>query len=137
MALCQGAQVTYGSITTDEMLLVYFIWADHEEGDEDFVFGTVEEEEPAGVIAPLLSDGRLKVHPNPVREGSEVTWSGQGKAQAVLRALGGGVVWTGTLEPGIQVAPWSHLPAGTYLLSAHEGKEGRATLAFQGCIECL
>ena len=124
-------EVTDGSLTTDEMFLVYFIWADHQEGDEDLVFGTVEEEEPARIVAPPLSDGRLQVHPNPVREGSKVTWSGNGKAQAVLRALGVGVVWTGRLEPGIQPAPWSHLPAGTYLLSAQEGREERVTVAVQ------
>ena len=92
--------------------------------------GRSREEEPARIDTPL-SGARLQVHPNPVREGSKVTWSGQGKAQAVLRVLGGGVVWTGTLQPGIQVAPWSHLSAGTYLLSAQEGREGRAAVAVQ------
>ena len=61
------------------MFLVYFIWADHEEGDEDLVFGTVEEEEPAA------------------HRGSFVRWPTEGSSQPRARGLQGHVVrkWQG------------------------------------------
>ena len=92
-------EVTYGSVTTDEMFLVYFIWADHEEGDEDLVFGTVDEEVDA-VRARQPLAARLQVAPNPASSNLQVAWNGATDSQAVLRSLQGGVVWTGTLTPG-------------------------------------
>lgn len=111
-------EVTYGSLTTDEMFLVYFIWADYEDGDEQLVFGTLDEGEPSEISEQQVSSSSLRVHPNPAGLDAQVTWEGEGQAQAVLRALGGGVAWTGTLQRGAQRPMWSDLPSGTYLLSA-------------------
>ena len=109
-------EVTYGSLTTDEMFLVYFIWADHEEGDEDLVFGTVDEEVDAVRVRQPLA-ARLQVAPNPAASNLQVTWNGTTDSQAVLRSLQGGVVWTGTLTPGVQSLSVQHITPGTYVLS--------------------
>ena len=57
--------VTYGSLTTDEMFLTYFIWADYEEGDEDLVFGTIEEEVDRVTDGPVVKG--FEVWPTPCR----------------------------------------------------------------------
>jgi hypothetical protein len=114
-------EVTYGSLTTDEMFLVYLIWSNYEEGDEDLVFGTVEEEEVSGINHFEDLSGRLSLAPNPASELTVVTWRGEAAVQAVLRAMGGGVIWTGTLLPGVQELPVSGFSPGAYVLSV-QGK---------------
>jgi len=110
-------EVTYGSLTTDEMFLVYLIWSNYEEGDEDLVFGTVEEEDVSGVERPEASSGRLFVAPNPASERATITWRGDASAQAVVRAMGGGVVWTGTLVTGDQELQVSGFSPGAYVVT--------------------
>ena len=125
-------EVTYGSLTTDEMFLVYFIWADHEEGDEDLVFGTVDEEvDEVRVRQPLAA--RLQVAPNPAASNLQVTWNGATDSQAVLRSLQGGVVWTGTLVPGVQSLSVQHVASGAYVLSVQSevGQRDVATVVVQ------
>ncbi|MGB2423662.1 MAG: hypothetical protein ACPH97_02945, partial [Flavobacteriales bacterium] len=111
-------EVTYGSLTTDEMFLVYLIWSNYQEGDEDLVFGTVEEEEVSGVgLQPHDSSRRLQVAPNPASEMATVTWKGEAAVQAVVRSMGGGVVWTGTLLPGAQELPVASMAPGAYMVT--------------------
>ena len=45
--------MTCRSLTTDEMFLVYFIWSAYQEGDEELVFGTVED--PATAVDNLFA----------------------------------------------------------------------------------
>ena len=109
--------VTYGSLTSDEMFLTYFIWADYEEGDEDLVFGEVEvstvlpvEAIPALEVWPTFAESTLRVHHEFPRS-----------LKAVVRTLGGKWCWSGSLNPGtteLDVANWS---SGSYVIQVGEG----------------
>ena len=67
------------------------------------------------VRQPLAA--RLQLAPNPASSNLQVTWNGATDSQAVLRSLQGGVVWTGTLTPGVQSLSVQHITPGTYVLS--------------------
>jgi len=121
-------EVGYGSLTTDEMFLVYFIWADHQPGDEDLVFDTLEEDLDA--VNDLDEEGmHVEAFPNPARSELTLSWRGAGSSPAVIRNLGGGVVWTGSLMPGSQTMGVSSWASGSYLLSVQpEHGQRHATL---------
>jgi hypothetical protein len=121
-------EVTYGSLTTDEMFLVYLIWSDYQEGDEDLVLGTVEEEEVSEVVHIEVPSGRLAVAPNPASVSAALTWSGDDVVQAVVRSMGGGVVWTGTLVPGVQELPVSGFAPGAYVVTVQGDRAERESL---------
>ena len=109
-------EVTYGSLTTDEMFLVYFIWSNYQEGDETLVFDTLEEEVDA-VTALTHDSPSLDVFPNPTSGDVSISWTGRASTPAVLRSTHGGVVWTGTLSPGLQSLDVRDLGEGSYILS--------------------
>ena len=68
-------EVTYGSLTTDEMFLVYFIWAAYQEGDEELVFGTVDEEVDAVAKRCAPQNWTFKFPPTRhAASGSRVEW---------------------------------------------------------------
>ena len=121
-------EVGYGSLTTDEMFLVYFIWADHQPGDEDLVFDTLEEDLDA--VNDLDEEGmHVEAFPNPASSELILSWRGAGSSPAVIRNLGGGVVWTGSLMPGSQTMDVSSWASGSYLLSVQpEHGQRHATL---------
>jgi hypothetical protein len=121
-------EVGYGSLTTDEMFLVYFIWADHQPGDEDLVFDTLEDDLDA--VNDVGEEGkRLEAFPNPARSELTLSWRGAGSSPAVIRNLGGGVVWGGDLVPGSQTMDVSSWASGSYLLSVQpERGQRHATL---------
>ena len=122
-------EVTYGSLTTDEMFLVYLIWSNYEEGDEDLVFGTVEEEEVSEVeLHQHAPSCLLSVAPNPATDKATVTWQGAAAVQAVVRSMGGGVVWTGMLLPGAQDLPVSRFAPGAYVLTVQGPAGSRESL---------
>ena len=109
-------EVTYGSLTTDEMFLVYFIWSNYQEGDETLVFDTLEEE--VDDVTALTHDSPcLDVFPNPTSGDVSISWTGRASTPAVLRLTHGGVVWTGTLSPGLQSLDVRDLGEGSYILS--------------------
>jgi hypothetical protein len=77
----------------------------------------VEEEEVSEVELPQHASSRLlSVAPNPAADKATVTWQGAA-AQAVVRSMGGGVVWTGSLVPGTQELPVSRFAPGAYVLT--------------------
>ena len=107
---------------------VYFIWADHQPGDEDLVFDTLEEDLDA--VNDLDEEGmHVEAFPNPARSELTLSWRGAGSSPAVIRNLGGGVVWTGSLMPGSQTMDVSSWASGSYLLSVQpEHGQRHATL---------
>ena len=109
--------VTYGSLTSDEMFLTYFIWADYEEGDEELVFGEVEvstvspaEAIPALKVWPTLAESTLRVHHEFPRS-----------LQAVVRTLEGKWCWSGTLSPGTTALDVANWPPGLYVIQVGLG----------------
>ena len=109
--------VTYGSLTSDEMFLTYFIWADYEEGDEELVFGEVEvstvspaEAIPALKVWPTLAESTLRVHHEFPRS-----------LQAVVRTLEGKWCWSGTLSPGTTALDVANWPSGSYVIQVGLG----------------
>mgnify|MGYP004328258567 CR=1 FL=1 len=122
--------MTYGSLTTDEMFLVYFIWAAYQEGDEELVFGTVEDPSTAVAEPPRAEGLDVQVSPNPARGMVHVHWDGSMPVQAAVRARQGGVVWTGELSPGENLLPAQGWSDGVYLLSAQGANLQRAQTVF-------
>ena len=106
--------VTYGSLTTDEMFLTYFIWADYEEGDEDLVFGTIEEEVDRVTESPVLTG--FEVWPTLASDVLSCRHDEPGALSAVVRNAEGAWCWSGTLEPGVTRLDVSSWPAGTYVM---------------------
>ena len=99
---------------------------------EDLVFGTVDEEVDAVRVRQPLA-ARLQLAPNPASSNLQVTWNGTTASQAVLRSLQGGVVWTGTLVPGVQSLSVQHVTPGAYVLSVQSevGQRDVATVVVQ------
>ena len=106
--------VTYGSLTTDEMFLTYFIWADYEEGDEDLVFGTIEEEVDRVTESPVVKG--FEVWPTLASDVLSCRHDEPGALSAVVRNAEGAWCWSGTLDPGVTRLDVSSWPAGTYVM---------------------
>jgi len=122
-------EVSYGSLTTDEMFLVYFIWSSYQEGDENLVLGEVEVE-TSGASDAVPYSSSVSVFPNPNSGEFQVQFDRSDSAPAVLRSVGGGVVWSGLLMPGTQTLSGLVLPSGTYVLSVEHSDGRREALPF-------
>jgi hypothetical protein len=92
------------------------------------VFDTLEDDLDA--VNDVGEEGkRLEAFPNPARSELTLSWRGAGSSPAVIRNLGGGVVWRGDLVPGSQTMDVSSWASGSYLLSVQpERGQRHATL---------
>lgn len=111
--------VGYGSLTTDEMFLVYLIWANYHEGDEDLVFGTVEEEVDR---MPEIQNGSLshalRVTPNPTTSRATVHWDGALPARLTVRDMRGRLMWAGPVSSETHYLDATGWQKGNYVVQA-------------------
>lgn len=82
-----------GSLTTDEMFLVYFIYTNYEDGDEDLVFEIIDGVNT--VVSPSDPDA-INLYPNPARESFTIEGYSAG-SRAVIREASGKFIDSFTL----------------------------------------
>lgn len=116
--------VTDGALTTDEMFLCYFIYADYQPGDEDIIIDPGTNTSVAEVNRNL----QLKVYPNPASNFIQLDWEGNGPALVEVYNSKGKRVLTTTANGNAPISI-EVLPSGVYNVVL-QGEDGRRSASF-------
>ncbi|MBM55789.1 MAG: hypothetical protein CMB32_04445 [Euryarchaeota archaeon] len=103
-----------GSLTVDEMFLVYFIYTGYQEGDEDLVFEVIDGVNQ--IRQPQPHD--INIYPNPAS--SEFTLEAESGDLVVVRDGSGRFVWSGVMNSDIIQISTSGWTSGPYTVEVSQ-----------------
>lgn len=108
-----------GQQTTDEMMMVYAIWANYEEGDENMLMDSTY---TPTIQNEILIENALSLYPNPASD--HIYFSPAGVdftgAKIEISNLLGEVVLAGTFDGGVHRMDISQLQTGAYSISVYD-----------------
>lgn len=85
---------------------------------DNWIINTDEIEEDPGLVGIYANEINYSVYPNPVSDALYVEWTGN-ESTFQLISIGGKVILTGTVYPGMNSLDLSDYPCGTYLLKSN------------------
>jgi hypothetical protein len=110
-----------GNQTTDEMMMVYVIWTDYEQGDEDMLLDSTYV--PTG-ISEHIKINNLEIYPNPATDHVYVSpsgWNASG-AKVEFYNMMGELVCTSEFDGGVQRFDISDFVPGVYVIRLFKGE---------------